>query len=61
MAPPSAAVLAVVLVLVILPVVTSSAFVHQYVEDFTTRAYCDTLTTTAEWDTLAAEIRLPPL
>ena len=34
--------------------------VRQYVEDFTTKDYCDTLNTTADWDSLAGEIRLAP-
>jgi hypothetical protein len=30
------------------------------VEDFTTMQYCDTLNTTAWWDTVAGEVKLPP-
>ena len=36
------------------------ASVHEYVEDFATKEYCDDPQTTAEWDTLAGEIRLLP-
>ncbi len=40
--------------------VTARADVPSYVEDFTTRAHCDTLLTTARWDTLVGEIGLFP-
>jgi hypothetical protein len=33
---------------------------HKYIEDFTTKQYCDTLNTTALWDTAAGELKLPP-
>ena len=39
---------------------SAAAFVRSYVEDFTTMQYCDTLNTTALWDTVAGEVKLPP-
>ncbi|MFN8179231.1 MAG: T9SS type A sorting domain-containing protein [bacterium] len=33
---------------------------HRHVESFDTKAYCDTVRTTALWDTAAGELRLPP-
>jgi hypothetical protein len=33
---------------------------NQHIEDFTTKQYCDSLNTTALWDTIAGELRLPP-
>ena len=48
------------LVFLLLLSLPARATVHQYVEDFTTKTYCDTLNTTASWDTLAGELRLPP-
>lgn len=36
----------------------AAATVHEYVEDFTTTQYCDTLNTTAFWDTATGEVRL---
>lgn len=38
----------------------SFALNHEYAEDFTSRLYCDTSTTTAHWDTVAGEISLQP-
>jgi hypothetical protein len=32
---------------------------NRYIEDFTTRQHCDTLNTTANWDTTAGELKLP--
>lgn len=37
------------------------AQVHQFTEDFSTRAFCDTLNTTARWDTLTGLIGLPEI
>lgn len=34
---------------------------NTYREDFTTKQFCDTIQTTALWDTVAGELRLPPL
>ena len=34
---------------------------NSYVEDFTTKSYCNTDSTTAFWNTLAGELKLPPL
>ena len=31
-----------------------------YIEDFSTKQYCDTLNTTAWWDTIAGELKLHP-
>ncbi len=39
--------------------VPAGATLHEYVEDFTTKSYCDTLSTTADWNTALGEIRLP--
>jgi hypothetical protein len=39
---------------------TASATLHEYIEDFFTRDHCDENNTTADWDTLAGEIRLFP-
>ena len=38
----------------------SFAGIASHVEDFTSRQYCDTLNTTACWDTVAGELKLPP-
>jgi hypothetical protein len=38
----------------------SNGVVNRYVEDFTTTQYKDTLNTTAWWDTVAGELKLPP-
>jgi hypothetical protein len=48
--------------LVFLPLLAlpARATVHQYVEDFTTKAYCDTVNTSANWNTPAGEINLHP-
>jgi hypothetical protein len=51
---------AVAAVLVLCAAVSAGAVIHTYTEDFTTRAYCDTLETTALWDTLAGTLSLPP-
>ena len=45
----------VVLAMLCLPAV---AVVREYVEDFTTKDYCDTLNTTADWNTTAGEVGL---
>ncbi len=44
--------------LILLSIGTVSA--GTYIEDFTTKQYCDTVNTAAWWDTVAGEIRLPP-
>jgi hypothetical protein len=49
---------ALVAVLTFLP---AAAEAHLYVEDFSTLEYCDASATTATWDTLDGEIRLPEL
>lgn len=36
------------------------ASTHRLVESFDTRALCDTFNTTAVWDTVAGELRMPP-
>jgi len=38
---------------------SSGAVVKTFTEDFSTKQYCDTLNTTALWDTVAGELRLP--
>ena len=38
----------------------AGAVVREYVEDFTTKDYCDTPNTTADWNTDAGELRLFP-
>jgi hypothetical protein len=45
---------------VILGSSSANALVHKYIEDFTSKQYCDTLNTTAWWDTTAGEIKLHP-
>lgn len=45
------------LLLLILPA-GARGDVHRFVEDFTSRAYCDTFRTTARWDTVDGEISL---
>ncbi len=39
--------------------VPAAATLHEYVEDFTTKSHCDTLSTTADWNTTLGELRLP--
>jgi len=39
---------------------TAGAITNRYVEDFHTRQYCDRSLTTAAWDTVAGELKLPP-
>ena len=39
---------------------SSTSISHHYVEDFSTKQYCDTLHTTAWWDTLSGELKLFP-
>ncbi len=51
--------LLVLLPLMLLPISGAEAALHQYVEDFSTKGYCDTLETTAWWDTGGAELKLP--
>ncbi|MFH1312649.1 MAG: hypothetical protein ABIJ00_05425, partial [Candidatus Eisenbacteria bacterium] len=48
----------VCLVYVVVSFVSSEALERSYVEDFTTQQYCDTLNTTAWWDTVGAELKL---
>ena len=52
--------LSFVLVCVAFTFVSAEALVRSYVEDFTTKEYCDTLTTSAWWDTVAGEVKLHP-
>ncbi|MCK4681189.1 hypothetical protein KAT82_08675, partial [bacterium] len=47
-----------ILLFALLSAAPSEATVNEYVEDFTTKLYCDTFNTTADWDTLAGEIKL---
>jgi len=51
--------LLLLLSLVFLYFTPAEATVHRYVEDFFTKQYCDTLNTTALWDSVAGELRLP--
>ena len=56
--------LVLVMLLAVVPVTTSTAAVNQYVEDFTTRTYCDTPSTTVDWDyRVRGEVsgQLPPI
>lgn len=46
------------LFLVVAP--TAAAQTITFVEDFTSKQFCDTTLTTAVWDTMAGEVRLPP-
>ncbi len=39
---------------------SSGAAVHSFSEDFSTKLYCDSLNTTAWWDTVAGEVKLYP-
>jgi hypothetical protein len=39
---------------------SAGALAHQFSEDFSTKLYCDSLNTTAWWDTVAGEIKLYP-
>ena len=45
--------------LVLLPA-TACALVSMYTEDFTSKQYCDTVNTTAWWDTVGGELKLHP-
>lgn len=47
-----------ILILALAPVALAQ---HSFTEDFTTTAYQDTQSTTALWDTVAGELKLPPL
>jgi hypothetical protein len=38
----------------------AKATVNDYIENFTTKQYCDTLNTTAWWDTIGGELKLYP-
>ena len=52
-----------VLICLIYPVISpasAGAVTNAYVEDFATKQYCDTLNTTAWWDTIIGEIKLAP-
>jgi hypothetical protein len=40
--------------------VFAGAGTHRYEENFTSKQYCDTLNTTAWWDTVSGELELPP-
>jgi hypothetical protein len=44
----------------VLSFASAEALVRSYVEDFTTVQHCDTLNTTALWDTVAGEVKLHP-
>ena len=50
----------VVCVISLLCVSAAHAVEKEFYEDFYTRLYCNTLNTTAAWDTVAGELRLPP-
>jgi hypothetical protein len=47
-------------VYLVLSFASAQALVHSYVEDFTTKQYCDQLNTTAWWNTVAGELKLHP-
>ena len=47
------------LVYVVLSSASAEPLVRGYVEDFTALEHCDTLNTTAWWDTVAGEVKLP--
>ncbi len=51
---------ALCLVLLAVALLPAEGTVHQYIEDFTTTAYCDTSATDADWNTVAGEVRLFP-
>lgn len=52
---------AICLVLILVPAVLAGAgAANTFTEDFSTKQHCDTLNTTALWDTVAGELRLPP-
>ena len=48
---------AAVCLLVLLVAPRAQAHVFEHMEDFTTKDYCDTLNTTADWNTAAGELR----
>jgi hypothetical protein len=48
------------LTLLVLLLVSGGLSAGSFVEDFATLDYCDTSNTTAWWDTLAGEVKLPP-
>lgn len=50
----------VVIAFLFLTAVTSPTFAGTFTENFTTRAYEDTLATTADWDTTAGQLKLFP-
>ena len=52
--------LSIVLVIAAVHGASSDASTLTYIEDFSTKQYCDTLNTTALWDTATAVLRLPP-
>jgi len=47
-------------ILVVLLAAAASAADHRFTESFNTKQYCDKPQTTALWDTLAGELKLPP-
>jgi hypothetical protein len=47
------------LVVSVVGIQTAGAVTHRYVEDFASKEHCDTLNTTASWDTSLALLRLP--
>jgi len=49
--------LVLVMLLLAFPI---AAVAYRYDEDFYTKQYCDQLLTTADWDTVAGQIQLPP-
>jgi len=45
---------------ILLVAVLAGTDTNQYEEDFTSKLYCDTPNTTAWWDTINGELKLPP-
>jgi len=50
----------IVFILIAVLAATGGATNHRFIESFNTKLYCDTLQTTALWDTVAGELKLPP-
>ncbi|UCF06043.1 MAG: hypothetical protein JSV33_03150, partial [bacterium] len=46
--------------LLLLYVVATGTAPDYFTEDFTSNVYCDTFSTTALWDTISGELKLPP-
>jgi hypothetical protein len=54
-------IMAVAFIIILLLISSTHAVEREFYEEYYTRLYCNTLITTAAWDTVAGELRLPPL